>query len=122
MRFDTGFHYVGGLGEGQSLHAAFNYLGLLRLPWQRLDEAFDRVTIADRTFAFMQGYDAFVDALAAEFPAERKGLELYARLLRYTGEHQFDALNPRHPNRLTFRIWWRQAHTDIWSVRSTIRC
>lgn len=102
MRFDTGFHYVGGLGEGQSLHAAFDYLGLLRLPWQRLDEAFDRVTIADRTFAFMQGYDAFVDALVAEFPAERKGLEQYARLLRYTGEHQFDALNPSAPESSDF--------------------
>lgn len=31
-RFDTGLHYVGGLAEGQPLHAAFADLGLLGLP------------------------------------------------------------------------------------------
>ena len=52
MSFDTGFHYVGGLGEGQSLHAAFKLLGLLRLPWKQLDRVFDQVTVGNRTFSF----------------------------------------------------------------------
>lgn len=94
LAFDTGFHYVGGLAEGQSLHAAFKILGLLDLPWQRLDEDFDKVTIGNRTFAFSQGYDTFVDTLAAEFPTERKGLKQYVELLKETSDHQFDALNP----------------------------
>lgn len=95
LAFDTGLHYVGGLDEGQSLHAAFRHLGLLRLPWQRLDAYFDRVTIGNRTFAFAQGYDAFVNTLAAEFPAERGALNRYADMLKQSGEQQFDALNPQ---------------------------
>ena len=94
LTYDTGFHYVGGLGEGQSLYAAFRELGLLHLPWQRLDEVFDRVTIGDRTFGFAQGYDAFVDTLAADFPAERKALEKYARILKKLSGFPMEMLHP----------------------------
>ena len=79
--YDTGFHYVGGLEEGQSLHDAFARLRLLDLPWHRLDEAYDRITLGDRTFFLVQGFDAFAETLAAEFPAERKALQDYAALL-----------------------------------------
>lgn len=95
LAFDTGFHYVGGLDEGQSLHSAFRYLGLLRLPWQRLDNHFDRVTIGNQTFNFAQRYDAFVETLTAAFPAERDALNKYADMLKQCGEQQFDALNPQ---------------------------
>lgn len=95
MSFDTGFHYVGGLAEGQSLHAAFRCLGLLDLPWQRLDaDGFDRVTIGDRSFHFAEGYDAFADRLAEDFPAERTALRRYADLLQRTAEGQWNALSP----------------------------
>ncbi|MCD8094160.1 MAG: NAD(P)/FAD-dependent oxidoreductase [Bacteroides sp.] len=89
LAFDTGLHYVGGLDEGQSLHAAFDHLGLLRLPWQRLDADFDRVTIGDRTFAFTQGYDGFVNTLTADFPAERQALTRYAGLLKRVGQQTY---------------------------------
>jgi len=95
LAFDTGFHYVGGLDEGQSLHSAFRHLGLLRLPWQRLDNHFDRVTIGNQTFNFAQGYDAFVETLTVAFPAERDALNKYADMLKQCGEQQFDALNPQ---------------------------
>lgn len=93
--YDTGLHYVGGLGEGQSLYGAFKALGLLELPWVKLDEhGFDRITIGDRTFCFSQGYDDFTDTLAAEFPSQRKALEAYAKLLKDSDEHQLDSLIP----------------------------
>lgn len=95
LAFDTGFHYVGGLDKGQSLHSAFRHLGLLRLPWQRLDNHFDRVTIGNQTINFAQGYDAFVETLTAAFPAERDALNKYADMLKQCGEQQFDALNPQ---------------------------
>ncbi|WP_288208110.1 NAD(P)/FAD-dependent oxidoreductase [uncultured Parabacteroides sp.] len=95
MAFDTGFHYVGGLDEGQSLHSAFRHLGLLRLPWQRLDDHFDRIEIGKRTFSFAQGYDMFIETLAADFPAEREALNRYVNLLRQAEEQQFDMLNPQ---------------------------
>ena len=66
--FDTGLHYVGGLGEGQTLNRIFSHLGLMQLPWHRLDpEGFDQVTIGDETFAFAEGYDRFVEAEAVTF-------------------------------------------------------
>lgn len=94
--FDTGFHYVGGLDEGQSLHPAFGYLGLLDLPWHRLDaDGFDRVSIGYRTFAFAQGYDQFADRLAEQFPSQRAALHQYASLLKSSATHQLAALNPQ---------------------------
>ena len=58
--FDTGLHYVGGLAEGQPLHNTFKYLGLLDLPWQRLDsDGFDRITICGDTYRFAEVYDSF---------------------------------------------------------------
>ncbi len=100
LTFDTGFHYVGGLDEGQSLHAAFNYLGLLNLPWHRLDaDGFDRITIGERTFTFAEGYDAFVRQLAEEFPSSRTALQHYADLLKRSSAQQFAALAP-HANEI----------------------
>ena len=93
--YDTGLHYVGGLGKGQSLYGAFKALGLLELPWVKLDEqAFDRIMIGERNFCFSQGYDNFTDTLAAEFPSQRKALAAYADLLKNSDEHQLDSLIP----------------------------
>ena len=83
--FDTGLHYVGGLGEGQKLNRIFSHLGLMRLPWHRLDpKGFDLVTIGEETFAFAEGYDQFVDKLATRFPKEREALQQYVQTLQQT--------------------------------------
>ena len=51
--FDTGLHYIGGLAEGQRLQRIFDYLGLMKLPWKRLDaDGFDHITIGQQTFRF----------------------------------------------------------------------
>ena len=82
--FDTGFHYVGGLAEGQPLHAVFSHLGLMQLPWVRLDaDGFDRVTIGQQTFPLAEGYDHFVDTLGEYFPQEHEGLKQYVELMRH---------------------------------------
>ena len=87
MAFDTGLHYVGGLAEGQTMHRLFDAIGLMRLPWHRLDpKGFDLVTIGGDTFALAEGYDAFVDTLAASFPQEREALRKYTDVLRLTQE------------------------------------
>ncbi len=86
---DTGLHYVGGLAPGQSLHRAFRHLGLLSLPWQRLDaDGFDRVSIGSRTYSLHEGYDAYAEALAEAFPEERAALAEYVGLLRRAAETQ----------------------------------
>ena len=83
MEFDTGLHYVGGLAEGQPLHDAFETLGLLRLPWQRLDaDGFDRVTIGHQTYPLAEGFDHFANTLGDYFPQERQALNQFVGLLR----------------------------------------
>ncbi|MDO4160878.1 MAG: FAD-dependent oxidoreductase [Prevotellaceae bacterium] len=94
LSYDTGFHYVGGLDEGQSLYSAFRYLGLLNLPWKKMDAAFDRITIEDRSYSLVQGYDSFVNELAKSFPNERSALNKYADMLKLVSAHQYDSLNP----------------------------
>jgi all-trans-retinol 13,14-reductase len=83
LSFDTGFHYVGGLSEGQRLHRIFSHLGLMELPWHRLDaDGFDQVTIGNQTFSFAEGYDQFVESMVAYFPQEREALQQYVRMLQ----------------------------------------
>lgn len=81
--YDTGLHYVGGLDRGEPLHAVFRYLGLLALPWRRMDTDFDHVVIGHRTYCLAGGYDRFVEMLAAEFPHQREALARYAKRLRH---------------------------------------
>ena len=94
LTFDTGFHYVGGLEEGQSLHAAFNMLGLMALPWKKLDDAFDRILIGEEEFSFMQGYESFRENLQLYFPHEQEALQQYVQLLKQTEQTQLELLNP----------------------------
>ncbi|MBP3789484.1 MAG: NAD(P)/FAD-dependent oxidoreductase [Prevotella sp.] len=81
--YDTGLHYVGGLAEGQALHEKFKELNLLNLPWQRMDaDGFNRVFIEGRNYHIAEGFDHFIDTLAADFPEERQGLRAYADILK----------------------------------------
>ena len=84
FEFDTGLHYVGGLAEGQPLHEAFEQLGLMRLPWVRLDaEGFDQVTIGRQTFPLCEGFDRFANRLGEYFPQEKNALRQYVDMLRH---------------------------------------
>lgn len=110
LTYDTGFHYVGGLEEGQSLHAAFSYLDLLRLPWHRLDsDGFDRVSIGGQNFAFAQGYEAFADRLAEDFPSERTALHRYADLLRTASEQQLATFHPHAEDPVLPLSWMEES-------------
>lgn len=93
VSLDTGLHYVGGLAEGHRLHNIFARLGLMDLPWQRMDPSgFDLITIGGETFPFAEGYQNFADTLADRFPQERDALRRYASLLE-----RADRLPPGDP-------------------------
>lgn len=99
VQFDTGFHYVGGLAEGQSLYGLFRYFGLLDLPWHKLDdECFDEVVLGNSTFPFAQGHERFVERLTDSFPHQRKELTAYISFLKKVGEHITDSFLPRDIN------------------------
>ncbi len=95
LTFDTGFHYVGALDEGQSLHRIFAYFGLLDLPWKRMDEdCVDEIVVDGQSYPLASGYDNFVERLAEHFPKERDGLQKYVAFLKDVGDNIFRPLGP----------------------------
>ncbi|MDR0661385.1 MAG: NAD(P)/FAD-dependent oxidoreductase [Prevotellaceae bacterium] len=86
--FDTGFHYVGGLEEGQFLHTLFSYFDLLDLPWHKMDESgFAEVVLKDKSYFIPSGFDRFVDTLSNDFPHQQRHLKNYADFLKHIGEN-----------------------------------
>ena len=87
MMYDTGLHYVGGLAEGQPLYNMFKELGLLSLPWQKLDaDGFDRIMIGDREYCFAEGFDNFLETLSKDFPEDIDSLQRYIQLMQCSDE------------------------------------
>lgn len=93
--FDTGFHYIGALDKGESLHRLFSYFNLLDLPWQKLDNEFDTIIIDGESYPFMTSHSEFQKALTDRFPHQKENIEKYVSLLKGVGDHIFDSLNPR---------------------------
>jgi all-trans-retinol 13,14-reductase len=101
--FDTGFHYVGGLDEGQSLNRLFGYFDLLDLPWLKLDEeAFAEVIVDGKQFFLASGHKRFADTLAKDFPRQRKQIEEYAGFLKRIGDNIFESFSPGFTNSSLF--------------------
>ncbi len=93
--FDTGFHYIGLMNEDEPLGGIFKYMGLMDLPWCKLDEdRYDEIVIGDKSYYFANGYDNFINTLTEQFPNSRKELENYISIFRHVGDHMLDGLNP----------------------------
>ncbi|MBP5455383.1 MAG: NAD(P)/FAD-dependent oxidoreductase [Paludibacteraceae bacterium] len=91
LTFDTGFHYIGGLEEGQSLHNLFRYFNLLHLPWQKLDtDCFDEIIIHGKKYQFANGHEHFIETLSKEFPHQKENLRQYSKKLQEIGNALFD--------------------------------
>lgn len=79
--FDSGVHYLGGLGEGQNLYQIFKYLGIMdKLKLQKMEEdVFDKIIIEndDKEYVYAQGYENFIRHLLKDFPAEEAALRVY---------------------------------------------
>ena len=75
-KFETGVHYIGALGPGQTLSRYWKYFGLMdNLPLQQLDpDGFDRIAFGDAEFPLAQGFDNFTARLLQHFPNERDSL------------------------------------------------
>ncbi|MCD8540637.1 MAG: NAD(P)/FAD-dependent oxidoreductase, partial [Leadbetterella sp.] len=84
--FDTGVHYIGGLGEGQNLYKYFKYLGIYDgLKLQKMDEdRFDVISFDGdpNEYPHAQGYDNFINQLLPYFPGEEETLRKYCTRLR----------------------------------------
>jgi all-trans-retinol 13,14-reductase len=81
LYFDSGFHYVGGLGEGGAFRPLFRHLGLeakLEL-FPFAEQSFDRLLISatGETFALPVGFAAIKAELGRRFPAVRTEISTY---------------------------------------------
>jgi len=87
--FDTGFHYVGGLNEGQNLHQYFKYFGLTdKLKLERLDlNSFDKIGFKGKEYSFAQGFDNFIENLLIQFPSEKNALLNYKNKIKEVCDH-----------------------------------
>ena len=91
---DTGFHYVGGVGEGEVMRPLIRFFGLEDLPWQPLDDPFLDVFVRGHRYALHCGYDRFVETLAADFPDDGDGLRELVALMREINEHIYESVLP----------------------------
>ena len=95
--FDTGFHHVGGLGEGENLRWLFEWLGLMDLPWKRMDDdCVDEVIIGSRTYRLPCGDKRLEEYLTSLFPAEAEGIKRYISTVRAISDGVRDILLPDH--------------------------
>ena len=101
VTFDTGFHYIGGLDEGQPLNRIFKVFNLMTLPWQKLDtEGFDEVFYGGKSYLFKNGYGNFLAQMTEYFPNDRACLEKYVGLMKDVGENIFDAFSRKQEDML----------------------
>lgn len=95
--FDTGFHYVGSLGEGEPLGRLFSYFGLMDLPWEPLDADFAaEVHIGNHRYALPAGYGAYEESLGKAFPHCRECIRKYVGMLKDVGDNIFNAFRPEN--------------------------
>lgn len=85
--FDTGVHYLGGLSKGHNLHQFFSYLEIMDdLELQQMNEdGYDKISFGDENIEYphAQGYENFIEQLAAFFPNEKQNLESYCEEIQY---------------------------------------
>lgn len=92
-KFDTGFHYVGGLDEGQPLNTIFKHLGLMDLPWIKMDEdCFDEVIYQGKSYKIPQGFDCFRAQMKEYFPASADEIDKYADFMQGVADGIFNNL------------------------------
>jgi len=84
VKFETGVHYIGSMGEGQALNSFFRYLSLLPdIKVMPLDPSgFDVISFRGEKYQYAAGYDNFVETLAQKFPAEHDNLKRYATAMQ----------------------------------------
>lgn len=86
--FDSGVHYVGGLGKGQNLYQVFKYLDIMdQLKLHLMDEdGFDRIIIEGDNIEYKlaQGYENFIRQLLVYFPDEENAIRGYCDKIKET--------------------------------------
>ncbi|GAO42101.1 phytoene desaturase family protein [Flavihumibacter petaseus] len=84
--FDSGVHYMGALGPGETLYQIFKYAGVIgNVRLEKMDEAvFDRIVFLEdgKEYDFAQGYPAFLGELEKHFPEESAAIRQYGSFMQ----------------------------------------
>ncbi len=83
VKFETGMHFIGSAEEGQTVGRLMRYLEMDRdVRLSPLDaDGYDVISLADKTYRFAKGRDAFIRQMAEYFPHQRQELEHYFNLV-----------------------------------------
>lgn len=87
--FESAVHYIGSLGEGETLFKLFNYLGIMnKLSLQKLDEdCFDEIHLEGTTYKLPQTYARFENQLIEYFPNQASEIRNYINEIKYVCDH-----------------------------------
>jgi len=92
IRFDTGFHFIGGMSEGGPLHKFFKDLNLLSLPWEPLKG--QEIWLGDQCYVVPTGYDAWLAYLTEKFPHQEANLKKFLQVCKDVVECPFSETMP----------------------------
>jgi all-trans-retinol 13,14-reductase len=83
FEWDVGLHYLGKVHDPHApLRQIFDYVTDGALEWAPMAPVYDKLVFGDREYELPAGAGAFVESLAAAFPAERAAITEYVRLVR----------------------------------------
>ncbi len=84
---DTGIHYLGSMGEGQTMRQYLKYFGIFdKLSIVKLAKDFDAITLGDeKEYVYKTGYEAFRAYFTELFPREKEGIGKYCDKIREIG-------------------------------------
>lgn len=82
-KFETGMHFIGSAGEGQTLDRLLNFLEVRKdITLSQLDPTgYDVVSLCGQHFRFANGREAFIDQMSSYFPSQRDTLVRYYDLI-----------------------------------------
>ncbi len=81
FEWDVGVHYIGNVGEGESLHKLFGHLTNYKIKWNDMGHIYDVVHIGDDKYELKAGEEAFKNTLVDYFPEEKEAINAYLRLI-----------------------------------------
>jgi all-trans-retinol 13,14-reductase len=83
-RYSPGVHYIGGMEKGQSTCNLYEGLGIANeLVFFRMNkDAYEHCWIGDEKIDMPAGIENLENALSEKFPAEKKGLKKYLKLVK----------------------------------------
>lgn len=82
FEWDVGLHYMGEVHRKSSgLARLFAKVTRGQLDWAPMPDVYNRIVVADRTYDYVAGAEAFKDRLKSYFPNEAKAIDQYVDLV-----------------------------------------